>query len=33
MSWSRRFDDPIRPPKGKPIETLKGAAAYLVALH
>ena len=30
MSWSRPFDDPIRPPKGKPIGTLKDAAAYIV---
>jgi hypothetical protein len=32
MSWSRRFDDPIRPPKGKTLVTLKDAAAYIMAL-
>jgi hypothetical protein len=32
VSWSRRFDDPIQPPKGKPLVTLKDAAAYIMAL-
>src|SRR5260370_115268 len=32
MTWSRRFDDPIQPPKGKPLVTLKDAAAYIMAL-
>jgi hypothetical protein len=32
MPWSRRFDDPIQPPKGKPLLTLKDAAAYIMAL-
>src|ERR1700732_3980136 len=32
MSWSRRFDDPIRPLKGKTLATLKEAAAYILAL-
>jgi hypothetical protein len=32
MPWSRRFDDPIQPPKGKPLVTLKDAAAYIMAL-
>jgi hypothetical protein len=29
---SRQFDDPIQPPKGKPLVTLKDAAAYIMAL-
>jgi hypothetical protein len=32
MPWSRRFDDPIKPPKGKPLVTLKDAARYIMAL-
>jgi hypothetical protein len=32
VPWSRRFDDPIKPPKGKTIATLKDAAAYIMAL-
>jgi hypothetical protein len=28
----RRFDEPISPPKGKPLVTLKDAAAYIMAL-
>jgi hypothetical protein len=32
MPWSRRFDDPIQPPKGKPLITLKDAAAYIMKL-
>jgi hypothetical protein len=32
MSWSRRFDDPIPTPNGKPLLTLKDAAAYIMAL-
>jgi hypothetical protein len=30
--WKRRFDEPIPTPKGKPLVTLKDAAAYIVAL-
>src|SRR5450755_337330 len=32
MPWSRPFDDPIQPPKGKPLLTLKDAAAYILKL-
>jgi hypothetical protein len=32
MNWSRPFDDPIQPPTGKPIVTLRDAAAYIIAL-
>jgi|SRR5450631_428952 hypothetical protein len=32
MPWSRPFDHPIVPPKGKAIATLKGAAAYILKL-
>jgi hypothetical protein len=33
MPWSRPFDDPIVvPPKGKPLVTLKDAAAYILKL-
>lgn len=32
MPWSRPFDDPIKPPKGRPIVTLKDAAAYIMKL-
>jgi hypothetical protein len=32
MSWSRPFDDPITTPKGKPLVTLKDAAAYIMVL-
>ena len=32
MPWSRAFDDAIKPPKGKPLVTLKDAAAYIMAL-
>ena len=32
MPWSARFHDPIRPPKGKPLLTLKDAADYIMAL-
>jgi hypothetical protein len=31
-SWSRTFDEPIQPPKGKKLVTLKDAAAYILAL-
>jgi hypothetical protein len=31
MPWSRRFDDPIQLPKGKPLITLKDAAAFIMA--
>jgi hypothetical protein len=30
--WKRRFDEPIPTPKGKPLVTLKDAAAYIMAL-
>lgn len=33
MAWSRRFDEPIQPPKGKKLVTLKDAAAYILALE
>jgi hypothetical protein len=32
VSWSRRFDDPVRLPNGKTIATLKDAAAYIMKL-
>jgi hypothetical protein len=32
MPWSRPFDHPIVPPKGKAIATLKDAAAYILEL-
>jgi hypothetical protein len=32
VDWSRPFDDPIQPPKGKKLVTLKDAAAYILAL-
>ena len=32
MPWSRAFEDPIQPPKGKPLVTLKDAAAYIMKL-
>jgi hypothetical protein len=32
MPWSRPFDEPIQPPKGKRLVTLKDAAAYILAL-
>jgi hypothetical protein len=32
MSWSRPFDEPIVPPKGKPLITLKDAANYIQKL-
>jgi hypothetical protein len=32
MPWSRRFDHPIVPPKGKAIVTFKDAAAYILKL-
>jgi len=32
MSWSRAFDDPIQPAKGKKLVTLKDAAAYIMKL-
>jgi len=31
-NWSRPFDEPIQPPKGKKLVTLKHAAAYIMAL-
>jgi hypothetical protein len=30
--WARRFDCPIQPAKGKPLVTLKDAAAYIFKL-
>ena len=30
--WKRPFDDPIQTPKGKPLVTLRDAAAYVTAL-
>jgi hypothetical protein len=30
--WKRRFDEPIPTPKGKPLATLRDAAAYITAL-
>jgi hypothetical protein len=32
MSWSSPFHDPIQPPKGKPLLTLKDAADYITRL-
>ncbi len=32
MSWCRAFDEPIPPPRGKKLVTLKDAAAYILAL-
>jgi hypothetical protein len=32
VPWSRPFDDPIKPPKGRPIVTLKHVAAYILRL-
>jgi len=32
VPWSRPFDDPIQPPKGKAIVTLKDAAALILEL-
>jgi hypothetical protein len=32
VDWSRPFDNPIQPPKGKKLVTLKDAAAYILAL-
>ena len=32
MPWSRPFDEPIIPPKGKPLVTLKDAADFIMAL-
>jgi hypothetical protein len=32
MSWSRRFDEPIKTPDGKTLRTLKDAAELLLAL-
>jgi hypothetical protein len=30
--WSRAFDEPIQPPKGKALVTLRDAASYVMAL-
>ena len=32
MSWSRRFDEPIKTPDGKTLRTLQNAAEYVLAL-
>jgi hypothetical protein len=32
MSWSRPFDDPIPPPRGRQLVTLKDAADYITKL-
>jgi hypothetical protein len=32
ISWSRAFDEPIQPAKGKKLVTLKDAAAYIMKL-
>src|SRR5882724_13104084 len=32
MPWSRAFDEPIQPPKGKALVTLRDAASYIMAL-
>lgn len=32
MSWSRRFEEPIKTPNGKTLRTLKDAAQYVLAL-
>ncbi len=32
MPWSRAFDEPIKPPKGKALVTLRDAASYIMAL-
>jgi hypothetical protein len=31
--WKRKFDEPIPVPKGKPLHTLKDAAAYILKLR
>ena len=31
-AWSRAFDEPIQPPKGKALVTLRDAASYIMAL-
>ena len=32
MPWSRAFDEPIQPPKGKALVTLRDAASYIMSL-
>jgi hypothetical protein len=32
MAWSRKFDEPIPLPKGKPLVTLRDAAHYITKL-
>jgi hypothetical protein len=32
MPWSRTFDEPIKPPKGKALVTLRDAASCIMAL-
>ena len=33
MPWSRAFDEPIQPPKGKALVTLRDAASYIMATY
>jgi hypothetical protein len=33
MSWFRRFDEPIEPPDGWKLRTLRDAGRYVEALH
>jgi hypothetical protein len=32
MSWSRRFNEPLKTPDGRALHTLKDAAEYVLAL-
>ncbi len=32
MTWSRRFDEPIKTPEGRTLRTLKDAAEYVLSL-
>jgi hypothetical protein len=32
MSWSRAFEDPIHPPRGRQLVTLKNAVRYIMKL-
>jgi hypothetical protein len=32
MAWDQRFYDPIIPPNGKPLETLRDAGNFVAAL-
>lgn len=31
-AWGKKFDNPIMPPNGKPLVTLRDAANYIIAL-